>query len=104
DGYYKNYMQGMGETEKAFIAAVGRLGKFPVVGGLAVRWQAEGVYIDSSLNLHDPALKPSFEMSVNNVVILARAIHRQGVFKSCMFNARDTLHIEREHEEQPFIP
>ncbi|WP_416304858.1 protein kinase domain-containing protein [Neptunicella sp. SCSIO 80796] len=103
DRYYKNYMQGMGETEKAFIAAVGRLGKFPVVGGLAVRWQAEGVYIDSSLNLHDPAMKASFEMSVNNVVILARAIHRQGVFKSCMFNARDTLHIEREHENQPFI-
>lgn len=104
DRYYKNYMQGMGETEKAFIAAVGRLGKFPVVGGLAVRWQAEGVYIDSSLNLHDPSLRASFEMSVNNVVILARAIHRQGVFKSCMFNARDTLHIERDNETQPFVP
>ncbi|MBC3767486.1 protein kinase domain-containing protein [Neptunicella marina] len=104
DRYYKNYMQGMGETEKAFIAAVGRLGKFPVVGGLAVRWQAEGVYIDSSLNLHDPSLKASFEMSVNNVVVLARAIHRQGIFKSCMFNAKDTLHVERESESQPFIP
>lgn len=102
--YYKNYMQGMGETEKAFVSAVGRLGKFPVVGGLAVRWQAEGVYIDSSLNLYDPQLKSSFESSVNNVVILARAIHRTGVFKSCMFNARDTLHIERITDDQPFQP
>ncbi len=102
--YYKNYMQGMGETEKAFIAAVGRLGRFPVVGGLVVRWEAEGVYIDSSLNLYDPSLKRSFEMSVNNVVTLSRAIHRVGIFKSCMFNARDTLHVEREIESQPFTP
>lgn len=102
--YYKNYMQGMGETEKAFISAVGRLGRFPVVGGLAVRWQPEGVYIDSSLNLYNPELKRSFEMSVNNMVNLARAIHRVGVFKSCMFNARDTLHVERETEEVRFYP
>lgn len=104
DRYYKNYMQGMGETEKAFIAAVSRLGKYPVVGGLAVRWQADGVYIDSSLNLFDPALKHSFDMSVNNVVTLARAIHREGIFKSCMFNAKDTLHIERDSENEPFVP
>ena len=102
--YYKNYMQGMGETEKAFIAAVGRLGKYPVVGGLVVRWLPEGVYIDSSLNLYDPSLKRSFETSVNNVVTLARAIHRVGVFKSCMFNARNTLHIERDNESMPFEP
>ncbi|GAC14825.1 protein kinase domain-containing protein [Aliiglaciecola lipolytica] len=102
--YYKNYMQGMGETEKAFISAVGRLGKYPVVGGLVVRWQPEGVYIDSSLNLFNPSLKRSFDVSVNNVVTLARAIHRVGVFKSCMFNARDTLHIERDDESVPFIP
>lgn len=104
DRYYKNYMQGMGETEKAFIAAVGRLGRFPVVGGLVVRWQAEGVYIDSSLNLYDPSLKRSFEMSVNNVVTLSRAIHRVGIFKSCMFNARNTLHVEREDQAQAFEP
>lgn len=104
DRYYKNYMQGMGETEKAFVAAVSRLGKFPVVGGLAVRWQPEGVYIDSSLNLFDPTLKYSFDMSVNNVVTLARAIHKEGIFKCCMFNARDTLHIERFNEEEPFVP
>ncbi len=102
--YYKNYMQGMGNTEKAFIAAISRLGKFPVVGGLAVRWQDEGVYIDSSLNLHEPSLQSSFESSINNMVTFARAIKRVGIFKCCMFNARDTLHIERQNEHQPFVP
>src|SRR5690554_5511842 len=102
DRYYKNFMQGMGETEKAFLAAVSRLGRYPVVGGLAVRWEADGVYIDTSLNLHDPELKPAFIAAVNNMVHLARAIYRQGIFKSCLFNARDTLHLEREHQEQPF--
>ncbi|GAB3017014.1 protein kinase [Bowmanella dokdonensis] len=102
--YYKNYMQGMGETEKAFVSAVSRLGKYPVVGGLAVRWHPEGIYIDSSLNLYDPSMKRSFEISVNNMVTLARAIHRVGVFKSCMFNARDTLHLDRPSPEQPFTP
>jgi non-specific serine/threonine protein kinase len=102
--YYKNYMQGMGDTEKAFVAAVSRLGKYPVVGGLAVRWENTGVYIDSSLHLYDKKLKTSFEASVNNVVHFARAINRNGVFKCCMFNARDTLHIERHDENSVFIP
>lgn len=102
--YYKNYMQGMGDTEKAFIAAVGRLGRYPVVGGLAVRWQPDGVYIDSSLNLFDERMRASFEVSVNNMVTLARAIHRTGIFKCCLFNAKDTLHIEREDDSTPFIP
>lgn len=102
DRYYKQFMQGMGETEKAFLASVSRLGKYPVVGGLAVRWEREGVYIDSSLNLHDPALKPAFIEAVNNMVHLARAIHRQGVFKSCLFNARQTLHLERASPEKAF--
>ncbi|MBE0403130.1 protein kinase domain-containing protein [Halomonas citrativorans] len=102
DRYYKQFMQGMGETEKAFLASVSRLGKYPVVGGLAVRWEREGVYIDSSLNLHDPDVKPAFIEAVNNTVHLARAIHRQGVFKSCLFNARQTLHLERETEREPF--
>ncbi|MGS2720161.1 protein kinase domain-containing protein [Paraglaciecola aestuariivivens] len=102
--YYKNYMQGMGDTEKAFIAAISRLGKFPVVGGLAVRWEENGVYIDSSLNLYEPSLQQSFESSINNMVTFARAIKRVGIFKCCMFNARDTLHVERENEQQPFVP
>lgn len=104
DRYYKNYLQGMGETEKGFIAAVSRLGRYPVVGGLAIRWEPDGIYVDSSLNLYDEEVKPAFEMAVNNVITLARAIHRSGIFKCCMFNAKDTLHIERENEEVPFIP
>ncbi|MCW8885582.1 MAG: protein kinase [Motiliproteus sp.] len=104
DRYYKNFLQGMGETEKAFLASISRLGKYPVVGGLAVRWQKDGVYIDSCLNLHDDQLRPSFVSSVNNMVSLARAIYRQGVFKCCFFNAKDTLHIEREDSSIPFVP
>ncbi len=103
DRYYKNFLAGMGDTEKAFLAAVSRLGKYPVVGGLAVRWEADGVYLDSSLNLHDERLRASFIASVNNMVTLARAIYRRGIFKSCLFNARTTLHVEREGADQPFV-
>ncbi|WP_336366194.1 protein kinase domain-containing protein [Marinobacter sp. C2H3] len=104
DRYYKNFMQGMGETEKAFLAAVSRLGRYPVEGGLAVRWEADGVYVDTSLNLHDPSLKKAFVTAVNNMVNLAQAIYRKGIFKSCLFNARDTLHLDRDSPDQPFIP
>ncbi len=104
DRYYKNFLQGMGETEKAFLAAVSRLGQFPVVGGLAVRWETEGVYIDSSLNLYNPGQREAFVATVNNLVNLARSVYRQGIFKSCLFDARCTLHVERQHSEQPFRP
>ncbi|WP_129138721.1 protein kinase domain-containing protein [Modicisalibacter coralii] len=104
DRYYKNFMQGMGETEKAFLAAVSRLGRYPVVGGLAVRWESDGVYIDSVLNLHDLSRRTAFIAAVNNMVTLARAIYRRGVFKSCLFNARDTLHIDRAGPDEPFHP
>ena len=104
DRYYKNYLQGMGETEKGFIAAVSRLGKYPVVGGLAIRWENGGIYVDSSLNLFDPSMKLSFERSVDNVITLARAIEREGIFKSCMFNAKNTLHVERISDKKPFTP
>lgn len=100
--YFKNFLMGMGDTEKAFIAAVSRLANFPVVGGLAVRWEKNGVYIDSNLSLFDPKLKTSFQSAVNNMVRLAQGIYRVGVFKSCLFNARNTLHVERENEDQPF--
>jgi non-specific serine/threonine protein kinase len=103
DRYYKNFMQGMGETEKAFLAAVSRLGRYPVEGGLAVRWETDGIYVDTSLNLHDPDLKTAFTTAVNNMVNLAQAIYRQGIFKSCLFNARDTLHIERTRSDLQFI-
>ena len=101
--YYKNYLIGMGDTEKAFIAAVSRLGSFPVVGGLAIRWQKDGVYIDSNLTLFDQTLKTSFQSAVNNMVHLAQGIFRIGMFKSCLFNARNTLHVERENEQSAFV-
>ncbi|KKO50685.1 serine/threonine protein kinase [Arsukibacterium sp. MJ3] len=100
--YYKNYLEGMGETEKAFIAAVGRLARYPVVGGLAIHWQAAGVYIDSSLNLYNTELKIAFSHAVNNVVSLGSAIGKLGVFKACLFDARNTIHISRDSTEQPF--
>lgn len=100
--YFKNFLMGMGDTEKAFVAAVSRLAHFPVVGGLAVRWEKDGVYIDSNLSLFDPKLKASFQSAVNNMVRLAQGIFRVGVFKSCLFNARNTLHVERENEDEPF--
>ncbi|CAM3804861.1 protein kinase domain-containing protein [Rheinheimera salexigens] len=101
--YYKNYLQGMGETEKAFIAAVGRLARYPIVGGLVVHWQAGGIYIDSSLNLYDAELSDAFALAVNNVVMLAQSITRVGTFKACLFNARNTIHISRDNIKQPFI-
>jgi non-specific serine/threonine protein kinase len=101
--YYKNYLEGMGETEKAFIAAVSRLGRYPVVGGIAIHWQAGGIYIDSSLNLYDQSLSKAFALAVNNVVTLARAIGKVGIFKACLFNARNTIHISRASEAEPFV-
>jgi non-specific serine/threonine protein kinase len=100
--YYKNYLIGMGDNEKAFIAALSRLGNFPVVGGLAIRWAKEGVYVDSNLTLFEPKLKTSFESAVNNMIHLAQGIFRIGMFKSCLFNARNTLHVERDDQSQPF--
>ena len=103
DKYYKNYLMGMGDNEKAFIAALSRLGNFPVVGGIAIRWAKEGVYIDSNLNLFDPSLQTSFTSAVNNIITLAQGIFRIGVFKSCLFNARNTLHVERDNDSKPFV-
>ena len=103
DKYYKNYLSGMGDTEKAFITAVSHLGRYPVVGGLAIRWQDDGVFIDSSLNLADETLRPAFVSAVNNMVYLAKAIQKKGVFKSCIFDARKTLHIERDDPADAFV-
>jgi non-specific serine/threonine protein kinase len=103
DKYYKNYLMGMGDNEKAFIAALSRLGNFPVVGGIAIRWAKEGVFIDSNLTLFDESLRASFTSAVNNIIYLAQGIFRIGVFKSCLFNARNTLHVERASENEPFV-
>lgn len=102
-GEHKNYLSGMGDTEKAFVTAVSHLGRYPAVGGLAINWSDGGVYIDSSLTLYDVNLQPALINAINNMVSLGRAISSQGVFKSCMFNARKTLHIERENAQKGFI-
>ncbi|MBN4055594.1 phosphotransferase [bacterium AH-315-K03] len=101
--YYKNYLNGMEDTEKAFVTAVTRLGHYPLVGGLAIRWDHGGMYIDSSLNLCDKSMMSSLIDAVNNIVYLGRAMNKPGVFKSCIFDARQTLHIERDSPTQTFI-
>jgi non-specific serine/threonine protein kinase len=100
--YYRNFMAGMGDTEKGFIAAVSRLGQYPIVGGLAIHWQETGVYIDSNLAIYDPKAKTALIHAVNNMVTLARGIKRIGVFKACFFNAKDTLHLERKNPDEAF--
>ena len=101
--YYKNYLEGMGETEKAFVAAVSRLGRYPVTGGLAIHWRPDGVFIDSSLNLFDDKLQQAFAVAVNNMVQLARSIAKVGVFKACLFDARQTIHLARDQMDQAFV-
>ncbi|GIU44630.1 serine/threonine protein kinase [Shewanella sairae] len=101
--YYRNFMAGMGDTEKGFIAAVGRLSQYAIVGGLAIHWRETGVFIDSNLAIYKAEQKHAITLAVNNMVTLARGIRRIGVFKACFFNARDTLHIERTDSSQPFI-
>ncbi|MGZ9897308.1 protein kinase domain-containing protein [Shewanella gaetbuli] len=102
DKYYRNFMAGMGDTEKGFIAAVGKLAQYPIVGGLAIHWQPSGVYIDSNLATYDPQVKTALTLAVNNMVTIARGIKRIGVFKACFFNAKDTLHLERQSPEHAF--
>ncbi len=102
DKYYKNFLSGMGDTEKAFVTAVSHLGRYPLVGGLAIHWDDAGIHIDSSLNLYDESLLPAFTTAVNNMVYLGRAINKQGVFKSCIFDARKTLHVARNSSNEPF--
>lgn len=103
DKYYRNFMAGMGDNEKGFLAALGRLGHYPIMGGLALHWQDEKLYVDSNLALYDEGLKLAFGKVVGNMITLARGIHKQGTFKACFFNARDTLHITRADESHPFI-
>lgn len=102
--YYKNYLSGMEDTEKAFVTAVAHLGRYPIVGGLAIHWNEDGINIDSSLNLHDLSLAPALNSAVNNIVHLGRAINKKGVFKSCIFDAKKTMHIERDFDSKIFKP
>jgi non-specific serine/threonine protein kinase len=100
--YYRNFMVGMADTEKGFIAAVGRLAQYPIVGGLVIHWQESGVFIDSNLAIYDPDSKAPLVLAVNNMVTMARGIKRIGVFKACFFNAKDTLHLERKSTEHQY--
>ncbi|MBY6187131.1 protein kinase [Marinobacter hydrocarbonoclasticus] len=108
--YYRDFMVGMGDNEKGFVAAVGQLGHYPLLGGLALHWHDGGLDIDSSLNLQDPTLKVPFIQAVNNMVNLARGIrpapqaNGKAVFKACFFNARDTLHLTRANADTRFVP
>ena len=102
-GEYRNYLSGMGDTEKAFVIAVSHLGNYPVVGGLAVNWDDDGVCIDSNLTLYDGSFSSALINAINNMVALGRAISKKGVFKSCMFDARKTLHIGRENIKDRFV-
>ncbi len=100
DKYYRNFMVGMADTEKGFIAAVSRLGQYPIVGGLAIHWRESGIYIDSNLALYDNRLKQSLTVAVNNMVTLAQGIKLKGVFKACFFNAKNTLHFSHNAQQQ----
>lgn len=103
DKYYKNYLQGMGDNEKAFVAAVSRLSEFPLVGGFAIYWQEDGLYVDSNLNLFDERYRKSIIETVNNMLDLARSLNlREGTFKSCLFDAKNTIHVERKSESETF--
>ncbi|WP_299263294.1 phosphotransferase [uncultured Psychrosphaera sp.] len=103
DKYYKNYLQGMGDNEKAFVAAVSRLSEFPIVGGFAIHWLPDGMYVDSNLNLFDDVYRKSVTETVNNIIDIARALDlREGTFKSCLFDAKNTIHVERKNEQEHF--
>lgn len=79
--YYRNFMAGMGDTEKGFIAAVSRLAQYAIVGGLAIHWRESGVFIDSNLALYNREQKSALILAVNNMVTLARGIRRIGYLK-----------------------
>lgn len=101
--YYKNYLEGMGETEKAFVAAVSRLGRYALVGGVAIHWLPQGIYIDCHLHLYNRKQLAAVAVAVNNVVMLARAIAKVGIFKACLFDARQTIHLSRQSAQEPFV-
>ncbi len=96
DRYYKEFLLDVGDTEKAFLASVSRLAKFPVVGGLSFHWKEAQLFIESSLILYNKQLDLSFTHAINTTVKLAQGIKQQGIFKCCLFDARETIQIERD--------
>ncbi|MBQ4812929.1 serine/threonine protein kinase [Pseudoalteromonas luteoviolacea] len=96
DRYYKEFLFDTGDTEKAFLASISRLAKYPVVGGLSFHWQEESVFVESSLMLHDESLDVAFTDAVNATVMLAQGIEQKGLFKCCLFDARQTIQLQRD--------
>ncbi|MGB1299800.1 MAG: protein kinase domain-containing protein [Pseudoalteromonas tetraodonis] len=96
DRYYKEFLFDTGDTEKAFLASISRLAKYPVVGGLSFHWKDESLYVESSLIMYDETLATAFTDAVNNTVMLAQAISQKGLFKCCLFDARKTIQLERD--------
>ncbi|MDP4982766.1 protein kinase domain-containing protein [Pseudoalteromonas tunicata] len=100
DRYYRDFLLDMGDTEKAFLASISRLAKYPVVGGLSFHWKDEQLFIESSLILHQQSLKKAFTDAVNNTVKLAQGIVQKGLFKCCLFDARTTIQLARDKNGQ----
>ncbi|KZN36548.1 serine/threonine protein kinase [Pseudoalteromonas luteoviolacea S2607] len=96
DRYYKEFLFDTGDTEKAFLASISRLAKYPVVGGLSFHWQEESVYVESSLMLNDESLNEAFSDAVSATVMLAQGIEQKGLFKCCLFDARQTIQLQRD--------
>ena len=96
DRYYKEFLFDTGDTEKAFLASISRLAKYPVVGGLSFHWKENSMFVESSLILHDETLGTAFTDAINNTVMLAQGIEQKGFFKCCLFDARKTIQLERD--------
>ena len=96
DRYYKEFLFDTGDTEKAFLASISRLAKYPAVGGLSFHWKDESLFVESSLILYNETLAAAFTDAVNNTVMLAQAISQKGLFKCCLFDARKTIQLERD--------
>lgn len=96
DRYYRDFLFDMGDTEKAFLASISRLAKYPVVGGLSFHWKGEKLYVESNLVMFDDSLQSAFAIAVNNTIKLAQGIVQKGLFKCCLFDARQTIQLERD--------
>ncbi|WP_105189744.1 protein kinase domain-containing protein [Pseudoalteromonas sp. T1lg48] len=94
--YYREFLFDTGDTEKAFLAAISRLAKYPVVGGLSFHWKKDNLFVESSLILYDESMQLAFQDAVDNTVKLAQGIEQKGLFKCCLFDARQTIQLERD--------
>jgi non-specific serine/threonine protein kinase len=103
DRYYKDFIFDMGDTQKAFLAAISRLAKYPVVGGLSYQWHDDKLSVESNLVLHDDQYHSAFTQALNNTILLAQGIKQKGLFKCCLFDAKQTIQLERGADGQVVI-